>query len=72
MISKSGYPTKIKNNLDRIYTAFANEIFSPKDIIELLGVSQNTATNYMGRLLKLNIIIKVEGIGQSKYKFKNE
>ncbi len=71
LISDSGYPEKIKNNLDKIYTAFANEIFSPKDIIGLLNVSQNTATNYIGRLLKLNIIIKVEGIGQSKYKFKN-
>lgn len=70
IIMNSSNPVKTKNNMDKIYLAFYNMIFSPKNIIELLGVSPNTATNYINKLKKLDLLEKVDGIGQSKYKFK--
>ena len=70
VIMNSSNPVKVKNNMDKIYLAFYNMIFSPKNIIELLGVSPNTATNYINKLKKLDLLEKVDGIGQSKYKFK--
>lgn len=63
-------PSNVKNNMDKIYMALKNTIFSPKDILELLEVSPNTATNYINRFKELDILEKIEGIGQSKYKFK--
>ncbi len=61
---------KVKNNLDKIFISFEDMIFSPKNIIELLNVSKNTATNYIDKLKNLNLLDKIEGLGQSKYKFK--
>ncbi len=69
-IVDSEYNKKIKNNLEKIYIACGQTIFSPKDIIGLLDVSPNTATSYINKLLNLNLLDKVEGVGQSKYRFK--
>ena len=72
LIINSEYNRNTKNNLDKIFIAYSNSIFSPKDIIQLLDVSKNTATSYINKFLNLNVLVKVEGIGQSKYRFKNE
>lgn len=69
-IKSSDYSLNTKNNLDKISYSFKNSIFSPKDIIELLNVSKNTATNYINKLKELNLLDKIDGLGQSKYKFK--
>ena len=39
IIKNSTNSLKNKNNLDKIYIALSNTIFSPKDIIELLNVA---------------------------------
>ncbi len=70
LISNSKYKTATKNNLDKIYVSFSSSVFSPKDIINLLNVSPNTATNYIEKLSELNVLDKVAGAGQSKYRFK--
>ena len=72
LIINSEYNRNTKNNLDKIFIAYSNSIFSPKDIIQLLDVSKNTATSYINKFLNLNVLVKVKGIGQSKYRFKNE
>ena len=69
-INNSSNSIRTKNNLDKIYIALSNTIFSPKDIIELLNVAPNTATSYINKLKELDLLEKVEGIGQSKFKFK--
>ena len=69
-IKLSDYSLNTKNNLDKISCSFRNAIFSPKDIIKLLNVSKNTATNYINKLKDLNLLDKIDGLGQSKYKFK--
>ena len=56
--------------MDKIYIALSNTIFSPKDLIELLDISPNTATKYISKFKELDLLEKVEGIGQSKFKFK--
>lgn len=70
IIANTKYNDKVKNNLDKIYVGFNETIFSPKDIIESLKVAPNTATSYIKKLTDLNLLDKVCGIGQSKYKFK--
>ena len=70
IIANTKYNDKVKNNLDKIYVGFHETIFSPKDIIESLKVAPNTATSYIKKLTDLNLLDKVCGIGQSKYKFK--
>lgn len=59
---------KVKNNMDKLY----NTIFSPKDVIEILGVSPNTATKYINKFRELGLLEQIKVIGQSKYKFNNE
>ena len=70
LILNSSNSLNVKNNMDKIYIAFLKSIFSPKDIIELLGVAPNTATHYINKLKELGLLEKVKGIGQSKFKFK--
>ncbi len=70
VIENSSNSIRVKNNMDKIYVALSNVIFSPKDIIELLEVSPNTATNYINKFKELDLIEKVEGVGQSKFRFK--
>ncbi len=70
LIESSDYSTKAKNNMDKIYIAFQESIFCPKDIIQLLSVAPNTATSYINKFLSLNALDKIEGVGQSKYRFR--
>ena len=70
LILNSSNSLNVKNNMDKIYIAFLKSIFSPKDIIELLGVAPNTATHYINKLKELGLLEKVKGIGQCKFKFK--
>ena len=48
----------VKNNMDKLYISLYNTIFSPKDVIEILGVSPNTATKYINKF-KDNVAILV-------------
>ena len=68
-IAASGYSANVRNNLDKICVAFSSDAFAPKDIIELLGVSSNTATSYIEKLLGLGLIGRLGGMGKSKYRF---
>jgi predicted HTH transcriptional regulator len=70
IIRNSNHPVKTINNMDKIYTAFSETVFGPKDVIELLKVAPNTATSYIRKLLSLDVLDKIEGIGQSKYRFR--
>ncbi len=56
--------------MDKIYIAFRESIFCPKDIIQLLSVAPNTATSYINKFLSLNALDKIEDVGQSKYRFR--
>lgn len=70
IIRNSKYSKRIKDNLDKICVAYQESIFGPKEIIELLGISPNTATSYLVKFIELGLVDKVEGAGQSKYRFK--
>ena len=69
-ISQLNYAKSIKNNLDKIIIEFYDSIFGPKNIMELLDCSNNTATSYINILLEIDLIEKVSGLGKSRYKFK--
>lgn len=49
---------------------FIDSVFSAKEIIGLLNCVPNTATKYIKKLLELDLIEKVDGLGKGKYKFK--
>ncbi len=68
-IAMSGYSVNVRNNLDKICMSFFSVSFAPKDVIELLKVSNNTATSYIEKLLVLGLIANVDGIGKKKYRF---
>ncbi len=70
IISNSPYSENVRNNMDKIYIAFCENVFSPKDIMRLLNVSPNTATSYLDKFLNLGLINKVKGLGQSRYTFR--
>lgn len=72
IIMNSSNSIKVKNNMDKLYISLYNTIFSPKDVIEILGVSPNTATKYINKFKELGLLEQIKGIGQSKYKFNNE
>lgn len=59
----------MKNNLDKIYVSLQDSIFSPKDVMSVLNVAPNTATKYIDKLKKLNLLQSVKGVGHSKYHF---
>lgn len=68
-IADSSNCKNVKNNLDKIYVSLKDSIFSPKDVMSVLNVAPNTATKYIDKLKKLNLLQSVKGVGQSKYRF---
>ncbi len=70
IIYNSPYKKDAKNNLDKIYLAVLNNAFSPADIMKILNVSPNTATKYINKLIELDLVKKVYGLGKSTYMFK--
>lgn len=70
IIENSDFNATIKNNLDRIALEYINSVFGAKEIIAILNCVPNTATKYIKKLLELDLIEKVEGLGKGKYKFK--
>ena len=68
-IAASSYASKIRKNLDKICVSFTFVTFAPKDVMELLKVSPNTATSYIAKLFELGLISEVIGVGRRKYRF---
>lgn len=56
--------------LDKLAMEFMDGLFGAKEIIQLLNCVPNTATNYIKKLLELDLIEKVQGLGKGRYKFK--
>ena len=67
----SGYSNKIKQNILMIYKEIGTEVFGNSRVVEVIGCSEVTATSYLKRMRdELKIIVPVEGLGKSKYRFK--
>lgn len=69
-IKNSNFNVTSKNNLDQIALEFIDSVFSAKEIIEILNCVPNIATKYIKKLLELDLLDQVEGLGKGKYKFK--
>ena len=72
IIKNSSFSQQIKDNLLKIYSRLGEVVFGNKDIMELLKCSDTTATEYIKKLLELEVIEKVVGKGAGKYMFKIE
>lgn len=59
VIRDSDFNVMSKNNLDQIAMEFMDGLFGAKEIIQLLNCVPNTATNYIKKLLELDLIEKV-------------
>lgn len=64
------YSSKVRNNMDKLLLEFKDSPFTPKDIMRVIHCSQNTATVYLSKLLELNLLSPIKGIGQSGYRFR--
>ena len=69
-IRGSHYSSKVRNNMDKLLLEFKDSPFTPKDIMRVIHCSQNTATVYLSKLLELNLLSPIKGIGQSGYRFR--
>ena len=69
-ILDSKYTNKIKKNILKLYDEIGTEVFGNSRVVEILGCSEVTATSYLKRMEnELKIIILIEGMGKSKYRF---
>ncbi len=70
MILDSNVSLAVKKKMLRLYEKIGLEIFGNAQIVEILGCSETTATNYIKRMHdELHIINAVEGSGKGKYIF---
>ena len=70
LVKRINIRNDIKDKLILIYNNFKKEIFSSSSIVELLYCSRSSADNYIKVLFTNSLIIRVEGYGKGKYKFK--
>ena len=70
VINNSSYSINVRESLLLIFKKFRNVLFSRKDIISVLRVSNTTGTNYLTYLVDLNLIEKERGQGKGKYRFR--
>ena len=70
VIKNSSYSINVRESLLLIFRKFRNVLFSRKDIISVLRVSNTTGTNYLTYLVDLNLIEKERGQGKGKYRFR--
>lgn len=62
---------KTKVHTQRLFTKFGfSNVFSRKDVIELLSIKTSAASELLFNLNKAQIIEPVTGYGKGKYKFK--
>ena len=66
VINNSNYSINVRESLLLIFKKFRNVLFSRKDIISALGVSNTTGTNYLMYLVNLDLIEKERGQGKGK------
>ena len=70
IINNSSYSINVRESLLLLFKKYRNVLFSRKDIISVLGVSNTTGTNYLSYLANLNLIEKERGQGKGKYRFR--
>ncbi len=71
IVLNSGYTTKTKQKILKLYNGIGTEIFGNSRVAEILECSEVTATSYlkiMGDELK--ITVPVQGLGKGKYRFR--
>ena len=69
ILRKSNYSINIRNNISLLYEKLADVVFSRKDILDVIGGAASTASLYVEKMFKLNLIHEVHGLGKGKYKF---
>ncbi len=70
IINDSDYSQNVREGLLSIYNRFFDDTFGRGDIVNHLGVSNATGTNYIHYLENLGIVIEVRGLGKGKYRFR--
>ncbi len=69
-LEKNMISDKTSKNILKLYNEFQNKkIFSRKDIIAILNITQRPASTLIKKMYLLKLIDKVHGAGKGKYKF---
>ena len=69
-LEKNMISDKTSKNILKLYNEFQNKkIFSRKDIMAILNITQRPASTLIKKMYLLKLIDKVHGAGKGKYKF---
>lgn len=64
------FTNKTLKHIDKLKTDFGyDKVFGRNDIIQLIGIGKSSASEFILKLLKAEIITPVSGYGKGKYKF---
>ena len=70
LISNQKYSEPTVRNLVSVYEAIeTDQVFSGKDIADILGCSPSTAGEIMHKLRTMDVVVSVKGHGNGKYRF---
>lgn len=70
LISNQKYNEPTVRNIVSVYEAMKTEqVFSGKDIADILGCSLSTAGEIMHKLRTMQVVVRVKGYGNGKYRF---
>ena len=69
-LKESGISDRTSRNITELYDCFGKEkIFSRKDVLGLLQITEKPASTLIKKMESLNMIEKVSGLGKGKYRF---
>lgn len=72
-IQKQNYKEPTPTNIVQIYENIdTNQVFSTKDMVNILGCSPSTSREIMAKLRDMKVVCEVKGMGKGKYRFIND
>lgn len=72
-IQKQNYKEPTPTNIIQIYENIdTNQVFSTKDMVNILGCSPSTSREIMAKLRDMKVVCEVKGMGKGKYRFIND
>ena len=72
-IQKQNYKEPTPTNIIRVYENIdTNQVFSTKEIVNILGCSPSTSREIMVKLREMKVVCEVKGMGKGKYRFLNQ
>ena len=72
-IQKRNYNEPTQRNIIKVYEEIdSNQVFSTKDITNILKCAPSTSRTIMEKLREMQVVCEVKGMGKGKYRFVNQ